>query len=196
MNSTSNEIDKISEALSLAQGEFKEFKMTGENPHFKSRYSKLSDIRNATQEALAKHGLSFVQMPYESGGFIVIESRLLHKSGQWLANYLPMKPDKPTPQGIGSAITYGRRYAKAAMLGAEGEDDDGNEAEGLNQYRKTIEEQDKLITILKKEVSLLNKISDGFSKKGIDKSEMITLIKYLLDKQEPKNPITGDKNDL
>lgn len=39
-----------------------------------------------------------------------------------------MSPTKNDPQGVGSAITYGRRYSLLAMTGAAPEDDDGNKA--------------------------------------------------------------------
>jgi hypothetical protein len=35
---------------------------------------------------------------------------------------------KPDAHGVGSAITYARRYALAAMVGIAPEDDDGNKA--------------------------------------------------------------------
>ena len=37
-----------------------------------------------------------------------------------------------TPQAVGSAITYGRRYGLAAMVGIAPEDDDGEAAEPRN----------------------------------------------------------------
>ena len=48
-----------------------------------------------------------------------------------------MKPDKNTAQGIGSAITYGRRYQLTALLGISSEDDDdGNIASKTNKKSK------------------------------------------------------------
>jgi hypothetical protein len=64
----------------------------------------------------------------DGGASVEIESRLMHTSGQWLASTLTMPVSQRTPQGIGSAITYGRRYGLAALLGVAAEtDDDGNE---------------------------------------------------------------------
>jgi hypothetical protein len=39
-----------------------------------------------------------------------------------------LKPSKADPQGAGSAITYGRRYAMQALCNLAAEDDDGNGA--------------------------------------------------------------------
>ena len=53
---------------------------------------------------------------------------LIHASGQWLSNTFTMPVSKADAQGVGSAITYARRYALAAMVGVAPEDDDGNAA--------------------------------------------------------------------
>lgn len=80
---------------------------------------------------LAKHGLSVAQ-----GGGTLVEktmqytTMLLHTSGEWLKSTVDVPLDKITPQGLGSAITYARRYGLAAMLGmVADEDDDGQAAE-------------------------------------------------------------------
>jgi cell division septation protein DedD len=61
---------------------------------------------------------------------VTIETRILHKSGEWIADeglYIPA--DKRNAQGFGSATTYGRRYALMALIGvAPDDDDDGNAA--------------------------------------------------------------------
>ena len=129
---TSEQIDKLAEALAAAQGEFEEAVMTGKNPHFNSKYAKQGDIKKATKVALSKYGLAFIQSPSAREGRAVVISRIIHKSGQWIEDELSLKPERgDTPQAIGSAITYARRYQKAAMLDVEGEeDDDGEAAEG------------------------------------------------------------------
>lgn len=135
---TSESLDKLAEALAAAQGEFEAVTMTGKNPHFKSKYATLGDIKKATKEALSKHGLAVVQSPSAKDGRAVLISRLIHKSGQWIEDELSLKPDRgDTPQAIGSAITYARRYAKSSLLDVEGqEDDDGEAAEGRGKEDK------------------------------------------------------------
>jgi hypothetical protein len=63
---------------------------------------------------------------------VQVETRLLHTSGQWAADTLTLTVPvgKPDAQGIGSALTYARRYALAAFVGVAPEDDDGNAAVG------------------------------------------------------------------
>jgi hypothetical protein len=65
----------------------------------------------------------------DGGGNIPVETRLLHASGEWMGTAITMNPQDGKPQSAGSAITYGRRYALAAMVGVVSDDeDDGNAA--------------------------------------------------------------------
>ena len=69
-------------------------------------------------------------MPEEinENGRLNITTMLAHSSGQYISSTLTMTVTKLDPQAIGSAITYGRRYALAAMVGLAQEDDDGEKA--------------------------------------------------------------------
>jgi hypothetical protein len=127
---TSTEMDKLSEALAAAQAEIGTVSLNKTNPHFKSKYADLSAIREACKEPLSKHGIALVQSPSVVEGRAVLVTRLFNKSGQWIENELSLKPDRgDTPQAVGSAITYARRYAIASLLGiVADEDDDGNAA--------------------------------------------------------------------
>lgn len=54
---------------------------------------------------------------------------LLHSSGEWISEVVTTRSQKDDPQGLGSALTYLRRYALAAVVGVTAtEDDDGNAA--------------------------------------------------------------------
>jgi len=61
---------------------------------------------------------------------------LMHSSGEWISGELEMNPVKNDPQGIGSAITYARRYTLAGIAGIATEDDDGNAASGKDAKAK------------------------------------------------------------
>jgi len=129
---TSEGIDKLAAALSAAQGEMPSAAMNAVNPFLKNRYADLNAITSAIKPVLKKHGLAYVQMPTASDDGIGLTTRLMHSSGQWLEDtfVMPM-PDgekgKSVMQVAGSAITYARRYALAAMLGmVADEDSDGN----------------------------------------------------------------------
>lgn len=125
----STELNDLAAALSKAQGEIKAAIKDSTNPHFKSKYADLSSVWEACRAQLSKNGLSVTQGFNYSNGQTLIVTTLLHSSGQWIRSVLPVEPQQKTPQGLGSAITYMRRYALAALVGvAPDEDDDGNAA--------------------------------------------------------------------
>lgn len=131
---TSESIAQVGAALAAAQAEIKAVAKDRTNPHFKNRYATLDAIMDDVRPILAKHGLSLVQgmtVPHtdENGAVksFVLETMLLHKSGEHITNAAHMPVSQNSPQGVGSAITYGRRYGVSALLAlATDEDDDGN----------------------------------------------------------------------
>lgn len=129
-------IGKLAEALAAAQGEMVGAKKDGANPHYKSVYATLAAVVSAIREPLSKNNIAHVQSPGcdEHGDFM--DTMLVHSSGEWMKGRIRMKPVKDDPQGIGSVITYMRRYALQAMTGLEAEDDDGNKASGQDGYQK------------------------------------------------------------
>lgn len=121
----SESIKNIADALSKFQGEIENPKNTADNPFFKSKYAPLQEVLNIVRPKLAKYGLSILQWPSGDGERIIINSLLMHSSGEWIEmEPLILKAEKATAQGAGSAITYGRRYALSAILGISSEDDD------------------------------------------------------------------------
>ena len=130
----SESIKNISTALAVFHIKMDVIKKDAKNPFFKSSYASLSNILDAIKIPLAESDLSFSQHPMGENGMSTI---LMHKSGEWLGSHFTMKPVKNDPQGIGSCITYMRRYALAAILGLNiDEDDDGNSASGNNNPEK------------------------------------------------------------
>lgn len=126
---TSESINEISAALAKAQGEMTNALKDKANPFFKSTYADLASVLDACKQPLSKNGLSVVQVhDMLEDGTMILVTRLCHSSGQWVEGRMPMYPTKKDSQGIGSASTYCRRYALAAMVGIGSEDDDGNAA--------------------------------------------------------------------
>ena len=124
-------LGKLAEALAKAQGEIVGASKNSENPFLKSRYADLASVWEACRLPLSKNGLAVTQLVGNAAGAVVVESVLMHSSGEWLMSRLSLKPVKDDPQGMGSAITYARRYALAAIVGVSPEDDDANAASGL-----------------------------------------------------------------
>ena len=131
-NEHSPELGELAGALAKAQAEMGKARKSEANAFFKSKYADLASVIEAARP-ISAHGLAVTQFP-NNGELITM---LVHESGQWLKSRYPIKPVKDDPQGIGSAITYCRRYAYQSILGlATGEDDDGEAAMGRGQVRE------------------------------------------------------------
>ena len=127
---TSENITDLAMALAKAQALIKPASKDATNPHFKSRYADLPAVWEACRKPLTDNGLSVVQMPVDAGeGRVGLTSVLMHSSGQYISSTVSSKLTQDSAQGIGSALTYLRRYALAALVGiVADEDDDGNAA--------------------------------------------------------------------
>ena len=131
----SDSIAQIAPALVAAQAAFPPIVKDGKNPAFRSKYATLDGIMAAIRPALAANGLAVVQgaiHPETDGGKLVglaVESILIHASGEWMATMVPVPVTKSDAHGLGSALSYGRRYGVSALLAlTTDEDDDGNAA--------------------------------------------------------------------
>jgi len=129
---TSEQINEIAAALAKAQGAIEGAKKDSLNPHFKNRYADLAAVWDACREHLAKNGISVIQPvchPMSDIKYSVTVTRLMHTSGQWIEDGgVPLLLGKEDMQGLGSALTYSRRYGLMAMVGIAPEDDDANAA--------------------------------------------------------------------
>ncbi len=124
----SDTINELASALAKAQGEMRSAKKDASNPFFRSQYSTLAACWDCCREPLAKNGLSVVQTVSEDEGErITLHTTLLHASGQWISSTMKGRPTKNDPQGIGSAISYYRRYSLMAIVGIAPDDDDDAE---------------------------------------------------------------------
>ena len=127
---TSDNVDKIIPAFIAFQAELPAVPKDSENPHFRNKYASLGAITEAMRPHLKNHGLGYMQYMAHRDGFQFMITRFAHTSGQWIEDdgYL-LNPTKNDPQGMGSAVTYGRRYTISAFAGIISEDDDdGNRA--------------------------------------------------------------------
>jgi len=137
---TSESIKEIATALSKAQAKIKGAEKDADNPFFNSSYATLASVWEACRAAITHEGLAVAQGTESGEGEkIKVVTRLMHTSGEWIESELSVTPMKMkvdrndsekqvTPQSVGSALTYVRRYALAAMVGVAPEDDDGNAA--------------------------------------------------------------------
>lgn len=127
---TSETIDALAAALAKAQSEMTNAAFNRTNPHFRSKYADLASIRDAVTPSLTKNGIAVVQLTEPSEGFLLVITRLIHSSGQWIESQYPIINDVNKPQAMGSALTYAKRYSLSAICNiASEEDDDGNAAQ-------------------------------------------------------------------
>ncbi len=136
-NTSGTNINELATALAKAQGEFIPASKNSTNPFHKNKYADLASVVDSAREILTKHGLSVAQLPKhipELGW--VLETMLLHSSGQSISCQLPLILDKNTNQSMGASMTYMRRYGFCAITGVVvDEDDDGETADGRGKSR-------------------------------------------------------------
>lgn len=146
MIETSEQFDKLSAALAAAQAEFplvernRRVKVAPkESPAYEFWYATLGEIRKVVTPPLTAHGISvqtFPQVTYADldndncHADVSVTTRLV-LGDQWIQATIPLITSKVNPQGIGSALTYARRYSLEIVCGVEAaDDDDGNAACG------------------------------------------------------------------
>lgn len=124
----STTIGELAKALCAAQATISGAIKDSKNPFFNSNYADLSSVTAAIRESLHSNGLAYAQTTLASDKGPTIVTTLMHSSGEWIRGFLFVPATKCDPQQFGSAMTYGRRYALAAITGVVQEDDDGNAA--------------------------------------------------------------------
>ncbi len=129
---SSPSINELAAALSKTQGAIGSVAKGLTNPFYKSKYAPLSACWDVIRKPLSDNGLSVTQTTECSPDAVIVVTTLMHNSGQWISSKLSMPPVKNDPQGIGSAITYARRYSLMGIVGiaTDDDDDDGNAACG------------------------------------------------------------------
>ena len=133
MINQSEQITNLAAALLKAQRDIGSALKKADNPYFKSKYADLGAVIDAVKGPLNDHGITFLQAVdcHEIGDHAVIDTILLHESGQYLSTRTPIFCSKTNdPQAFGSGISYSKRYALQALLGLPTEDDDGEKAMG------------------------------------------------------------------
>ncbi len=126
-------INELITALAKAQGKIQPAIKNKRNPHFKSSYADLSSVWDACRTALSENGLAVLQTIEMREREPILITTLAHSSGQWMRSEMPIITNKMDPQGIGSALTYYRRYCLDSIIGiASEEDDDAERAQPKN----------------------------------------------------------------
>jgi hypothetical protein len=129
---------------------------------YKFKYSTYKNIVETTRPFLAKNQLSFTHLIDPDG---TVTTVLLHPSGETLSSSLTLKGEQ-TPQGIGSCISYAKRYTLSGLLGLTTEDDDdANIAEG-NSFQTADDNRKWLNKGTADYSNAVKKLADGTVKIG------------------------------
>lgn len=124
----------ILERYVAAFAEMRNPRMDGTNPHFRNKFASLLSTSDAVRAALVKHGLAYRQTPEpDEGGRVWMVTYLMGAEGQMELARWPLETAKKdgtpyTPQEMGSAGTYSKRYCLQAAFGIVGDEDDDAEA--------------------------------------------------------------------
>lgn len=136
----SESLANLAPALVLVQAEVEHATKGNVNPAFKSRYVDITEVIDTIRPVLQKHGFSASQHPGfrdgAEGALVTLETLLLHESGEWIKSECATPLERVTAQGVGSAITYLRRYALTSIIGLGQEDDDGQSASQPRQQER------------------------------------------------------------
>lgn len=166
----SDERSNLFAALSKFQGEL-ENAPKGKSGHG-YKYADLAACINTAKPHLAKNGLAVSQMiGMNEAGKQTMKTILTHSSGEYMMSEFVMVDaalmggaGKNPAQVLGSAITYQRRYAYAAIIGLAQEDDDAQGVTGANKGENTLNwyndfEKDKQ--------TMIDYLNNGGTVKGI-----------------------------
>jgi hypothetical protein len=126
---TSQTFKKIIPILIRCQKLIKPIPKRGENPHFKSDYAEYDDVIEEIKKVLNANDI-WISHPthFNEAGHLIMETIFLHTSGEWVSTELPVINKVGTDQGLGSSLTYTKRYSVLALAAVGTADDDGNAA--------------------------------------------------------------------
>ena len=107
------------------------------NPFAKNTYATLEAVLEAIAEPMCDAGLVLTQwvsgivQEGKGAAIVTVWTRIEHaESSEYMQVSLPIPLTKHDAQGVGSVMTYGRRYTLKAALGIPEVDDDGAAASG------------------------------------------------------------------
>lgn len=124
----------FTQRLILAQESIGTISRDRENPRFGSRYATLDALLAAVKPALHAQGLALTQLINATPTGDLVVTRITDGTEEVLAA-TPICSDRSLPQAFGSAVTYARRYALAALLAiSTDDDDDANGAQAHGHY--------------------------------------------------------------
>jgi len=117
----SEQISNLAAALLKAQRAIGHALKSADNPYYKSRYADLTVVIDSVKEPLNNNGITFIQAVDENGeGSPVVDTILLHESGQYLSTRTPVFCKKPDdPQAFGSGVRNSAKSSAQTLSGTK-----------------------------------------------------------------------------
>jgi len=119
-------VSELTDALLAAQAELPTA-IERDSQGYGYRYTSLDKLLSVVRPILTKHGIVLMQEPQvmqtESGELRPTLMTILACGDEKHTFLTPLYVTDKTSQGMGSAITYSRRYALASVLGIASEED-------------------------------------------------------------------------
>jgi hypothetical protein len=134
---TSEQTDALDAAMAKAQSEIQKAHKDSVNPHFRSKFADLGSCWEACRDALTKNGISVTQWPTGGAEGVMFMMTRIAKDGQWIRSRSAWPLSKMDCQGVGSALSYARRYTLCAAVGIVADDDDDGNAASRSRPRTT-----------------------------------------------------------
>ena len=206
----SENLDKLFKGMNTFRSQLKQPVKDAKNPFFKSNYVTLEGVQNAIDAAIKGTGLAYTQIvKNDDNGNVGVETLSTHESGQYLTTgVLALRPEKATPQGYGSTITYAKRYQLASAFGVSSDvDDDGNVGSGnfktpakgnyqQNNYQQNYQQPRQQVQQKQTDPEILeynNLFNKALKALGTDKDDLQARINGQLTQMFPNDTRTEDK---
>ena len=124
-------------ALSKVQKDLKHAKKDDKGAF--GKYADLATVYDAIKTPLASNGFAYChEMINTEDGTLYVETHLLHESGGSFKTRLPIINQKRDMQGLGSAITYAKRYGISMIVGLASEEDDNGKRAGTGNVNNSV----------------------------------------------------------
>jgi hypothetical protein len=158
-------VGKLAEALARFQAKVKTIvkdkraKIESAKGKYEYTYADLASVMETIRGPLSEAGLAISQPTVFKDGGLWLRTVLIHSSGEYLESFYPLPNNAGSPQQMGSAITYARRYTLSSILGivTEGAKAAGiatpedftklcaSKAPGVNPQRLTVEQYEAIL---------------------------------------------------
>ena len=134
-------------ALQKAQTEFETPEKDATNAYLHNKYASLKSCLNTLKPTLHQNGFALTQEGGKDEFGHFMETKFLHETGEFFSSRIYLELDKNNMQGIGSAVTYAKRYGLLSLAGMEPDenpdDDDANKASGTKPKKSSIEQKNQ-----------------------------------------------------